>query len=87
MPLVGFKPTIPAFKRAKTVHALDLVATVFGEILYTRLTTVNTVLTKKDVVAYSYQWKSIKILCFEPVFQRLFALMFLVHTNVICGCI
>jgi hypothetical protein len=23
MPRVGFEPTIPAFKRAKTVHALD----------------------------------------------------------------
>jgi hypothetical protein len=30
MPGVGFKPTIPAFKRMKTVHALDLMATVFG---------------------------------------------------------
>jgi hypothetical protein len=27
MPLVGFEPTIPAFKRAKTVHALDRAAT------------------------------------------------------------
>jgi hypothetical protein len=30
MPGVGFEPTIPAFERAKTVHALDLVATVIG---------------------------------------------------------
>jgi hypothetical protein len=28
MPLVGFEPTIPAFERAKTVHALDRAATV-----------------------------------------------------------
>jgi hypothetical protein len=28
MPLVGFEPTIPAFERAKTVHALDSAATV-----------------------------------------------------------
>jgi hypothetical protein len=27
---VGFEPTIPAFKRAKTVLALDCVATVMG---------------------------------------------------------
>jgi hypothetical protein len=28
--LRGFEPTIPAFGRAKTVHALDSVATVIG---------------------------------------------------------
>jgi hypothetical protein len=31
MSLVGFEPTIPAPKRAKTVHALDDSATVTGE--------------------------------------------------------
>jgi hypothetical protein len=30
MPQAGFEPTIPAFERAKTVHALDPVATVNG---------------------------------------------------------
>jgi hypothetical protein len=30
MPWVGFKPTIPVFERAKTVHALDSAATVTG---------------------------------------------------------
>jgi hypothetical protein len=30
MPQVGFEPSIPAFERAKTVHALDRVATVIG---------------------------------------------------------
>jgi hypothetical protein len=30
MPSVGFEPTIPAFERAKTVHALDRTATVLG---------------------------------------------------------
>jgi hypothetical protein len=30
IPLVGFEPTIPAFERAKTVHALDRAATVIG---------------------------------------------------------
>jgi hypothetical protein len=30
MPLVGFELTIPAFERAKTVHALDRGATVIG---------------------------------------------------------
>jgi hypothetical protein len=30
MPRVGFEPTIPAFERAKTVHALDSAVTVIG---------------------------------------------------------
>jgi hypothetical protein len=30
MPRVGFKPTIPGFERAKTVHALDHAATATG---------------------------------------------------------
>jgi hypothetical protein len=30
MPLAGFEPTIPAFKGAKTFHALDPAATVTG---------------------------------------------------------
>jgi hypothetical protein len=31
MPRVGFVPAIPAFKREKTVHALDRSATVIGK--------------------------------------------------------
>jgi hypothetical protein len=30
MPLAGFEPTIPVFKRAKTFHALHRAATVTG---------------------------------------------------------
>jgi hypothetical protein len=30
MPRLGLEPTIPAFERAKTVHALDRAATVIG---------------------------------------------------------
>jgi hypothetical protein len=30
MPLAGFEPTIPVFKRAKTFHVLDRAATVTG---------------------------------------------------------
>jgi hypothetical protein len=30
MPRVGFEPRIPAFERAKTVHALDRAAIVIG---------------------------------------------------------
>jgi hypothetical protein len=31
MPRMGFEPTIPAFERAKTVHALDRAAPVIGK--------------------------------------------------------
>jgi hypothetical protein len=31
MPRVGFEPTVPVFERAKTVHALDRAAAVFGK--------------------------------------------------------
>jgi hypothetical protein len=34
MPWVGFEPTIPVFKRAKTVRALDRAATVIGTSKY-----------------------------------------------------
>jgi hypothetical protein len=30
MPQLGFEPTTPVFERAKTIHALDLTATVIG---------------------------------------------------------
>jgi hypothetical protein len=32
MPLAEFEPTIPVFKRVKTFHALDRVATVTGNL-------------------------------------------------------
>jgi hypothetical protein len=35
MPQVGFESRIPAFERAKTVHALDRAATVIGTPKYT----------------------------------------------------
>jgi hypothetical protein len=35
MPQVGFEPTTPVFERAKTVHALDRVATVIGPYTHT----------------------------------------------------
>jgi hypothetical protein len=37
MPQVGSEPTIPVFERAKTVHALDRVATVIGSLKVTSL--------------------------------------------------
>jgi hypothetical protein len=38
MPLAGFEPTIPVFKRAKTFHALDLAATVTGDTILLKAT-------------------------------------------------
>jgi hypothetical protein len=37
MPWVGFEPTIPAFERAKTIHALDCATTVIGHYLWVSL--------------------------------------------------
>jgi hypothetical protein len=37
MPCLGFEPTIPASERAKTVHALDRLATVTGQGQFTFL--------------------------------------------------
>jgi hypothetical protein len=37
MPWVGFAPTIPAFERGKTVHALDRAATVIGSYIFYRV--------------------------------------------------
>jgi hypothetical protein len=37
MPQVGFEPMIPVFERAKTVHALDRVATVNASGIFTLL--------------------------------------------------
>jgi hypothetical protein len=36
MPLAGFEPKIPVFKRAKTFHALDRATTVTGYYLLAR---------------------------------------------------
>jgi hypothetical protein len=37
MPRVEFEPTIPAFERMKTVHALDRAATVISVYKYTSM--------------------------------------------------
>jgi hypothetical protein len=37
MLLMGFEPTIPAFDKAKTVHASDRAATPIGTYVYTRI--------------------------------------------------
>jgi hypothetical protein len=43
MTLVGFEPTTPAYKRAKTVHALDQAATVIGPMQLQTLNSKNSV--------------------------------------------
>jgi hypothetical protein len=37
MPLAGFEPTIPVFKRAKTSNVLDRAATVTGTDCYSNM--------------------------------------------------
>jgi hypothetical protein len=49
---VGFEPTIPAFERAETVHALDRAGTVIGKLAYNQ--------TK---MSFSQNISYIKLLC------------------------
>jgi hypothetical protein len=57
MPYVGFEPTIPAFERAKTIHALDGACTVIGEryINYDELEGIR----KEEVVAQYWYYPGI----------------------------
>jgi hypothetical protein len=43
---LGFEPTIPAFKRAKTVHTLDRAATVIG--FFQKMAIINSWNEKKN---------------------------------------
>jgi hypothetical protein len=59
MTRVGFKPTIPVFERAKTVHALDRAATVIGRKSYSpsgifKGDPVNKTLESGDSISASY---------------------------------
>jgi hypothetical protein len=45
MPRVEFEPTIPAFERAKRVHALDRAATVIGPVNITLFKSCHRALT------------------------------------------
>jgi hypothetical protein len=58
MPQVGFEPTIPAFERAKTVHALDRSATVIGldPIGLPIIIVIITAKTKLNSVAVVRKW-------------------------------
>jgi hypothetical protein len=54
---VGFEHTIPAFERAKTVHALDRGATVIGQWLHYLLNIIKTSLrfgVNKMRIAFSH---------------------------------
>jgi hypothetical protein len=55
MARVGFEPTIPVFERAKTVHALDLAATVIGfnsYLLYRKKTA--------EFLGWNFKWTCIR---------------------------
>jgi hypothetical protein len=51
MPQVGFEPTIPVFKRAKTVHDFDRPATVVGRYGHT----FPNMWVRKNITPY-YSW-------------------------------
>jgi hypothetical protein len=48
MPRIVFEPTIPAFKRTKTVHALDRAATVIGPVNFTLFKWCRRALTRNE---------------------------------------
>jgi hypothetical protein len=52
MPRIGFDPMIPAFKWAKTVHALDRAATVIGRLKYKYVPEIGQVFIKHAVLEY-----------------------------------
>jgi hypothetical protein len=54
MPRVGLEPTTPVFKRAKTIHALELAITVIVCIIYLcgKITTHSPLYLHVFVVAY-----------------------------------
>jgi hypothetical protein len=70
MPWGGFEPAIPAFERAKTVHALDRVATVIG------FGTIRTLVHKFGAKKPKQDQTSILVMCklvipkIEPWLQR-----------------
>jgi hypothetical protein len=63
MPQMGFEPTIPMFERAKTVHALDCVASVIGTkymYLYISATIIKKVWLH-NLKRYSFGSKYVKV--------------------------
>jgi hypothetical protein len=83
-PRVGFEPTIPAFKRAKTVHALDCAATVIvkDNVLLSRFC----LWTLREryfwfCLRFSQQWICRLLLSFvwRRVVQKLFGEMYCRH--------
>jgi hypothetical protein len=62
MPQVGFEPTITAFERAKTVHALDRAATVIGT-LRCGLLTIN---EQETTYFVSTLKTSFFVVCWQP---------------------
>jgi hypothetical protein len=54
MPRVEFKPKIPAFDRAKTVHVLDRAVTVIGQSNVTCIFVNVRARKLKDIAAYTW---------------------------------
>jgi hypothetical protein len=76
MPQVGFGPTIPVFKRVKTVHAFDYAATVIG----------NFKIIHSNIV--KNQWRSVSIVIRLQVYVQRVTVQFLAQTpcpDWLCG--
>jgi hypothetical protein len=65
MPSVGFELTIPAFQRAKKVHALDRAGTVIGKNKYIEKRNVIACMTRTNITSsslecliYCFKWRS-----------------------------
>jgi hypothetical protein len=61
---VGFKPTVPLFERAKTVQALDRVATVIGSPLKCTQLNIkeNIIINEEIILKYTSQKYVVKII-------------------------
>jgi hypothetical protein len=69
MPWVGFKPTIPAFERANTVHALDRATTVTGRSVFV-LQNILMYAAKDSPVPFSFLLNSLAVRMFANLLQE-----------------
>jgi hypothetical protein len=57
MPRVELEPTIPMFKRAKTVHASGRAATVIGSFSETNINVQSKVKFSVNTIATFWEWR------------------------------
>jgi hypothetical protein len=73
MPRVGFEPTIPAFERMKTIHALDRATTVIGiSVISKELFQIDCVLKPERTIETLWNFKkcrSVKTLNYSSVYN------------------